>query len=158
MVNPEKAFSRIDKESLEDIVGDYFKLLVFFGFIAAIVVYGYTLASSLYLDLVHGANINYINLMNYYSGRASAVFFFYLFFGSFFIFFISLFFSKFFNKMKFTHFLKMFLRSTGPILLLSWIPGLLAGSVAWSLLLLIIGGKIKNKVHKIDSKSINQRD
>ena len=139
--NPEKAFQELKNKSLEDVIGSYMTLLLSLSFAAGIAALLFSLGKSAYLQSFYDVQINYAKMLNYAAGKATAIFFFYLFSGTFLIFILSIIINIFVN-LKYTKLLLVLLYATSPLLLFSWIP-IFGGALAiWSIFLLTIGIRI----------------
>src|SRR2546423_369786 len=103
LYNPAQAFKGLSKRTLEDVVGDYVKLVLFSGVLAAIASFLYAVGNAAYLQLIKNVAINYLRLSNYYLGISVGTFFFYLFAGTFLFFLCTVLIMPFVKKVKYTH-------------------------------------------------------
>ena len=158
LVNPEKAFFSLKKKTLEDVVRDYFIILLIAGLVTGIVQFIVAYINAFYLDIFFSTNINYWQLSNFFFGRATSIIFLYLFIGVFIIFFLSIILKAPFRRIKYTLLLKILFYSLAPLLLFSWIPLSTISLIIWSIFLFFVGIKQYNTSAKIDKNSINYRD
>ena len=157
LLNPEKEFARIEKRTLETIVGDYFILLLLVGLIAGLANFIVIFINALYLDFFRSASVNYLRLTNYFFGEITAIIFVYLFIGSFMMFFLSIILKAIF-RIKYTQLLKIQIYALSPFLLFSWIPLSPFPLTIWSVFLLLAGIKMQKKPKKLNKNSIKNRD
>ena len=161
VTDPISEFKKLNKISFEKVLGEYLHMLITIGIIAGIFNLLINVFRALYLDIFLHADVQYIRMINYLFGKASSIFFFALFFGTFIMFLVSLIIKQFFTRVKYTEMLKILFYSLTPLLLFGWTHKLVPGLVIWSLIMLYHGMKV-NESNIIKSKtkknSIKQRE
>ncbi len=139
--NPDEGFRRLEKRSLEDVVSDYILILLLssaLGFLATVIL---SVIRAVYYQLFYHADIFYWNMLNYAFGIGLALFYIYLFLGTFGVFILTLVMRAFARKMRYVRLIKIVLLSTAPILLFGWIPLSQFPLFVWMLFLLVKGMK-----------------
>ncbi|MBR9690663.1 hypothetical protein GOV08_03180 [Candidatus Woesearchaeota archaeon] len=155
--NPEKAFLDIDKNTLEELVKYYLTLLLVSGFLAGFANFVYSISKAVNFNIFLNVDVNYWRLLNYSFGKAMGIILLYLFIGTFIMFFISIILNI-FLKMKYAQLLKLMFYSMTPLLLLGWIYPSILPLIIWSVILFVIGCKLKKTAPKLKKSSIKNRD
>lgn len=157
LVNPEKEFRELEKETLETAVANYLKLLIVTGTVAGASIFLFNFARALYYQLSLRVDVQYLRLLNYSATILSTTIFFYAVIGTFGIFFLSYLLRLFIRSIKYTVLVKLMLYSLTPILLFGWIPTLVLSLIIWSIFLFVLG-LISQKSSIVPKDSIEQRD
>jgi hypothetical protein len=157
LASPRQEFTRLNKISLEEVVADYFRLLIAAGIAAGVFNLIYSLLRSLYLDIFVNITIEYWRMLNYSLGRSVSLIFLYLFAGTFLLFFLSIILKPFIKRVRYISLIKILIYSLMPFLLFSWFFQNPAPLAIWSLFLFIAGIKNYNDI-KIKKDSINKRE
>jgi len=135
---PEKSFSKIEKNQIDFILGDYLKLLLLSSFLAGFSLFLLTFLKSLYFDLFFGANINYLIMLNYSLGISLSMFFLYVFLGTAGLILLSFILKLIFLRIYYVKLLKLLLFSAAPMLLFGWVPKIGPSMLLWSLVLFFL--------------------
>ncbi|MBU0757593.1 MAG: hypothetical protein KKF44_05990 [Nanoarchaeota archaeon] len=137
--DPKSSFKDMKSKSFEDILGDYMILLLICAGLAfgVNVVFGFI--KSIYFDIFSNVEINYLNVLNYGFGIGFAMFFFYLFAGTFIVFFLSIILNPMFRKIKYYDLLKILFYALTPLILFSWFPVFVPSLIIWSIFLFLEG-------------------
>lgn len=156
--NPSNEFKDLNKKTFENVLSDYFKILLGISILAGIISMLFYTLRSVYFDIFRQIDISYIRMLNYSSGQATGLLFFYLFTGTFIVFILSMVLHTFFRKLKYVEFLKVMFYSLTPLLLFGWVIAAIPGLIIWTITLFIIG--IKTELGAKDSKkgTILERD
>lgn len=142
---PTFAFRDLKKRTLEQVLGDYIKLVLLSGLLAGVVTFLYAIGRAVYLEIVRDVTVNFWRLANYYSGIAVGTFFFYLFAGTF-IFFIVSVVANLFTPAPYTRVVMVLCYALTPVLLFGWLSSRLAAALLiWAGFLLIVGLRIVSK-------------
>lgn len=155
LCNPEREFQKIGKKTFENMLSDYLKLLLIVSIVASLFVFVSSFIKSYWFWFFNSLDINFARMINYMIGKATAVFFLYLFSGTFILFFIS-FLVKPFEKGSYITLLKKLFLAVSPLLLFSWIPFFVPSLIIWCIFIFIVGIKFKDK--RMDRGSIKERD
>lgn len=138
--DPKGAYKGYRKQTFEDVLGTYMKLLLLSGALAGLRAFVFAFSRAGYLDVVRGVGVDYWRLANYYAGIGMGTFFFYIFAGTFIFFIIVLLLRVFMRKRTFTEFTGIACMAMTPILLFSWIdPRFVAPLGIWAVTLFITG-------------------
>jgi hypothetical protein len=140
---PKESIHKLRSESLEKAVGDFLQLLILAGLLAGVVHFSFFFLKSAYHDVFQNLSVDYARMINYTFGRSVAVFFFYLFSGTFLLLIASIPLKIFAGKIKYTEFLRILIYSLSPLLLLGWIPMNPLPFIVWGIFLLIVFLKAK---------------
>ncbi|MFH1408870.1 MAG: hypothetical protein ABIH34_03110 [Nanoarchaeota archaeon] len=157
LANPEMGFQHLQHETLEQAMSDYLKMLLMVGGAAGVMNLLFRVGRALYLDMFLSTDIEYGRMLNYSLSQASALFFFFVFAGTFLFFFLSIILKMFFRKLGYPLFLKLMFFSAAPLLLFGWIPLMPFPLFIWSAFLLVVGARTSTR-HHIKKTSIEQRD
>jgi len=157
IANPKEEFVKLNKRTLESVVGDYAILLVTVAILAGLSKLIYSVFNAFYLDASLDVSIQYGRMINYSLGISTSLVFFYLFAGTFLLFFLSFILKPFLHKIKYMSLLKILLYSLTPFLLFSWfLPNPLPLAI-WSIFLLVTGVRTYED-EKIKRNSIGKRE
>ena len=155
--NPKEGYNEYEKSTLEEVVSEYLKLLIFVSIMSGLSSFVIMIGRSAYFHLFLNADVSYINAFNYAFGQASGSLLFCFFMGTFIVFLISVILNPFF-KIKYVVILKTLLISLTPLLLFGWILILLPGIVIWAVFLLFTGLNMQRNKSNPGKNSIEQRD
>ena len=157
LVNPEKGFKKSESRSLEQVTGDYLKLLLAVGLLAGVVRLLYAIGRAVYLEIFLDVEIQYWRMLNYSLGQATSMLFFYVFAGTFLLVSVAFILRLFTPRVRFFDLLKIVLLSMSPVLLFSWIPLLPFALFIWAAFLFVIGVRHHRSI-EVRKDSIKQRD
>jgi len=130
---------RLQKRSLEEVLEQYFKLLLVSGLLASVMNFVWMLLTATYYKIVSNVTIDYGRLLNYGLSLSAGIFFFYLFAGTFILGTLSLLLTPFLRH-KYTEVVKVLVTSMTPVLLFGWIAQrVVTPLLIWSLYLAVIG-------------------
>ena len=155
--NPEKEFHSIHKQTFDEVLYYYIKLLVGSAIMAAIWAFLFSLGTSIYYQIFLGADVQYWRLINYYVGRSVSIAFLFIFLGTFILFVIASIFKIFFRKIEFLDFLKIVFYASTPLLLFAWTLVPVYALFLWSLFVFYVGVKSYKK-DTSKKGTIRQRD
>jgi phosphoglycerol transferase MdoB-like AlkP superfamily enzyme len=155
--NSESEFKALNEKTLEEIVFNYVKLLVFIAIVAGAVNMVISFVRVLYLDIFLRVGVNYLTFLNYVFGQSSAIMIIYIMSGTFLLYFVSLILNLFFRRIKYTELLKKILYSLTPVLVFGWTPYIALSLLIYSVFLFIMAIKV-HQYKVVDKKSIDQRD
>ncbi|MBU0614889.1 MAG: hypothetical protein KJ601_02250 [Nanoarchaeota archaeon] len=155
--DPTQGFANLKKQTLEEVVGNYLKLLLLLSFVAALFNFVIGLVRTVYFDLTRTVQIDYPAFLNYLISESFAYVFVYFLSGTFILLIVSAIAYRFFRKHKYTEFLKIMLYSAYPIILFGWIPFLAITLIVWSIFLFAVGIRGKRS-HGISRGSLEERE
>ena len=156
---PRELYREVTTLNFERQVHEYLVLLCLGGFFGALVIALAHMGKGLYVSLIHSVTIQYWPLINYAGGNGSAVFFFYLFSGTFLLFIGTLIVRPFAGKIRYVHLMNIFFLALTPLILFAWIIPAIPGLLIWSGMLLIIGIKtLRTEMEHQDRTALTQRD
>lgn len=156
--NPEKEFSSLHTKKLENVIFDYFQLLIVLVVVVATVNLLISFIRALYLDIFLAVEIDYLRFLNFVLSQSSAIAIIYLVSATFLIFFLLIILKIFFRRIKYTELLKRMAYSLSPILLFGWTPKIALALLVWCAFLFFVGVKYHQGDIKIDRRSIEQRE
>ena len=140
LMNPEHEFRALHSRTLEDILGEYIKLLLLCGLVAGMFSFAYAIVRAFVLQFFNHVTIDYLRLVNYAAGISTGTFFFYLFSGTFVLFLVCMLLRIFIKHLHFTLIIKILCLSMTPLLFFSWISSVMAFPLlVWSVFLAIVG-------------------
>ena len=143
LMNPEREYRRIHSRTLEEILGDYMKLLLLSGVVAGIVSFLVMVATAAYRNLLKGITVEYVRLVNYSVQILTGTFFSYIFIGTFVTFLVSVILNIFLHRLSYTDVVKIVCTSMTPLLLFSWIARITAiPLLIWSVFLIVAGIRV----------------
>ncbi len=154
---PAASFRQLDKRTFEEVLGDYLKLLLTLAIATALFSLLISVVKALYFSLVLVVDVQWWRMLNYAMGRATSLFFFTLFAGTFGVFFFSLIVAP-FLRAKYTRVLAIIFTALTPLLLFGWLYMFAPALILWSLILLVIGARVQRRARKVKRTSIQQRD
>jgi hypothetical protein len=155
--DPRRELTALQKKTLEDVVGNYMRMLLLVAGVAALFNVVFALGRVAFFDITRSLDINYGSFLNFMVSESVALVFSYLLTGTFGVFFISVLLKPFFKRIKYTDYLKMILYSFYPLLLFCWTPILAISLLVWSVFLFATAVHLYRK-SKVSKNSINQRD
>jgi len=157
LLHPKREFRILDKRALEDVLGEYLKMVLLVGLASGVFTFLITVLKAFYFDLLLDANVQYLRMVNYSFGQVISIVFLYFFVGTFGIFLLSVL-LKILFRVKYTRLLKLIFYSMTPVLVFGWVHIFLPGLFVWAAMLFIIGMRSSRYYVKIKKDSIAQRD
>jgi len=157
LANPKEEFLKLNKRTLESVVGDYAILLAIVAVLAGASKLIYSIFNALYLDMSLDVSIQYGRMINYSIGMSTSLLFFYLFAGTFLLFSLSFLLKLFLRKIRYTSLMKILFYSLTPFLLFSWLLPNPLPLALWSIFLFVTGIRTYRD-EKIQKNSIRKRE
>lgn len=154
---PVEAFKRLEKQTFEAVLEDYLKLLLTVAFATAVFSLFISVLKAAYFSLALVVDVQWWRMFNYAMGRATSLFFLYLFLGTFGLFLVSIPIAP-FLRAKYTRVLSVLFLALTPLLLFGWLYMFAPALGIWSVILLFIGARIQRRARKVKRTSIQQRD
>lgn len=132
LVSPQNSFENRQKATFESNLTEYLNRILLMGLTAGILSFIYDICRSVFFQIFYTVDIQYLKVINYASGKALSIFFFYLFAGTFLVFIISFILNKFFKKIKYTRIFEIMFLALTPLVLFAWIPSAIIPLTLWS--------------------------
>ena len=138
--SPRAEFLKIDRITLDYLLGNYIVLLIISAVLSGIVTFILGVVRALYYNIFSHAEIDFTGVLNYSIGIGVSLMFFLIFCGTIILFFFSIL-LKSILRLPYIKILKILMYAAMPLLLFGWIPNIVYSLVVWSTFLLFIGLK-----------------
>ncbi len=141
LISPQKEFQALKLRSLESVAAHHTVLLLMSGLFAFSATILFYILRGVYYGVFFNADILYLRVLNYSFGIGIALFYLFLFGGTFGLFFLAAIIKPFFGKLKFTELIKIILYSATPVLVFAWLPLSQYMLFIWGMFLFVVGIK-----------------
>jgi hypothetical protein len=145
--DPREAVEQLSVHSLETMLAHHGKLVVLSGILSGLASIVWALLRAAYLDFGRHIEIEYLRLINYYSGIAFGTFLFYIFAGTFLLFLVTVLVRIFIRDIPYWTLVKIFCIAFIPLALFGWISKLFVpGLLVWFAYLAVSGIRVAREL------------